>query len=485
MVTLMSTLNPPKQLTVAYLGPAGTHSHLFALDLFGRVDQTGFRYQAEKDLTDVLQAVLSGRAGWGLVPYFNSQSGPVGKVYPALLDVERGLFAGLEIFACISSPIYQDLLGTGSLKEIQEIYSKKEAYEQCKDTLRQLLPKHKEKPDAPSTSDAARQAEKRGSQMAAIASRKILQFHPKLKLLKAAVNDAQRNITQFLVFRRSEEKRTIKNIELEQQTWISFSSSVDDSILQKMLSLAQRWGIKAAALSGAVVEPDKFKMRFLMELARPLDSLKVSFFLNETKHLSPIIVGSPLMAKADNPKQMEILKRGIIDEVRNSKPHNESDSYAWEHLEHNVQNALARIPAQAYKLYVHSQVSTMESVWEVLGIPPESMLNTQVCENSSKTTYAFCCVAGNKKIDESKISRLLEDEYKRMRPRDLRAIGQRRYAVSPLTAPENAVIVIDEMVKENDFLFLGSGKREISIALNLRQANWPQEVVYGDIKIDI
>lgn len=159
--------------TVAYLGPAGTHSQLAAIDILGPADRHGFRYYPGRSLSAVLSAVADGRAGWGGVPYFDTTSGPIRAICPSVIDVEQGLLAELDILACFNKRITHDLVGTGHLQGIRRVYSKREALDQCRAILATTLP-HAKTFEESSTVEAVHRAEREGL---AIASRLLMAFH--------------------------------------------------------------------------------------------------------------------------------------------------------------------------------------------------------------------------------------------------------------------------------------------------------------------
>ena len=445
--------------------------------MFGPVFEQGFRYLPRLSLMDVIRSVSSGEAQWGVIPYFNSISGPVKKVYPALLDVDGGCFAGLTVLACVSYDVAHDLLSSGSVKSIKVVYSKREALEQCLNTLMRILPGVRTE-DCPSTSEAARVAEREGPVAAAIASRHLLSLHDSLRLLAANVEDVQLNITRFIVIGRG---KTFENLgarrdcHLQRHLWIVFASSIGDTILPEIVSRSYRWGLRSHILSGTVVEPRSLKTSYLMELAEPPSSLRVRFFLSETRHLSPAIIGAPVMV---GERDAEELRRYIVSASDMAAFPLRCDSHSRQELDAQVLKILDT--SVAFRLYAHPPVSTMRSVWEVLGVPVSKTLNTQICQDRATHAVAFCCVRGDRKIDVRKVSSLLSGEYCRIGLSELQAMGQKTGAISPLTAPPHAAVVIDQELESADILFMGSGRPDLSIAVDVR-TGWPRPVRIGHI----
>jgi prephenate dehydratase/prolyl-tRNA editing enzyme YbaK/EbsC (Cys-tRNA(Pro) deacylase) len=488
----MPTLfEPSLERTVAYLGPAGTHSHLAAIGIFGPIDRHGFCYsgvvpghqEQHLGLQKVLMEVADGRAGWGVVPYYNTSSGPVRQVYAALLDVQHGVFARLQVCGCVSAQISQDLLGSGSLTEVKHIYSKKEALDQCEKRLKILCPSAVTEPIG-STAEAARRAEKDGVEAAAVASRHLLPFHRGLRLLEPDVQDVKANITRFLVIQGVSSRRRMFSAtesfgegkqRLRQHTWIEFVSSLEEPILQKVLSSAEGWGLPAFALSGTVTRPETFEMRFLVELAAPITSLRTRFFLSDTSYLPLTIVGSPVMASLNDTAGLEewlaLLAQNVGEPL--------SQATIRSKLASQVQERLSQ--TSNYRLFAHPTVSNMESVWQLLGVPAERMVNTQVCVNPSSGQLAFCCVPGGKKLDVARVSAHLGGSFERAKTNYLKTLGQNLGALSPFTAPVGAKVLWDKSLTGKNAVFMGSGDPCVSIAWAAQEDHAPFERVVTEI----
>jgi prolyl-tRNA editing enzyme YbaK/EbsC (Cys-tRNA(Pro) deacylase) len=286
------------------------------------------------------------------------------------------------------------------------------------------------------------------------------------------------NLTRFIIVRKKKQqgKQNIKeSLKLNRHTWLVFASAIEDTILPKIISSSYRWGIKSHLSSGTVVEPKSFKTRFLMELNYPVDALKVRFFLSEIFHLSPTLIGEPFIV--DNMNQT-FLKNAIVENEDQCDSMDSGDINARNYIASDILRLLDEYGE--YSLYVHPAVSTMKSVWEVLGVPASKMLNTQVFMNKLTKSLAFCCVKGDSRVDTDKVSSIISENYKRVALAELVSLGQNVGAVSPLTAPSGANILVDKKVEETDLLFMGSGHPNISVVINPHRG-WPMPVRIEDI----
>jgi prolyl-tRNA editing enzyme YbaK/EbsC (Cys-tRNA(Pro) deacylase) len=136
------------------------------------------------------------------------------------------------------------------------------------------------------------------------------------------------------------------------------------------------------------------------------------------------------------------------------------------------------------RLYIHFPVSSMESVWQVLGIEPHRMLNTQICYDSDVQKVAFCSVLGGKRVDTGKVSKCLSGNYRRANQSEIKQLDQTVGAVSPFTAPQDAALLIDKRINSENLMFMGSGHIGISIALKFRADKLPINIKIADISED-
>ncbi len=462
---------PPTDFAVAYLGPGGTHSHLMAITLFGAVDDHGFRYEPRDTLTGVVEAVRSGEVGWGVVPYFNTTSGPVRAVYPALIDVEHGSFEELEVVACVSWPVSHDLLGVGRLDQVGRVYSKQEAIEQCSCFLKDHFNAIEVVP-ASSTAEAVRRAARDGPHSAAIASRRLCEFYIDVKTLFEDIQDDRRNLTRFLVIRRSNKPRkSAREHDRYRQlrhTWVLFDSSAQSDVLPRMISAARDWGVAASSLIGVVTDPHAFGMRFLLELDWPRDSLKIQFLLGDTKHLRRRVVACPMVV--DSP-MIPRVREWLAAQAADSAAGADIDSGVFELLDEQTRYRLAKM--SGWRLFAHAPVETMADVWAVLGLPAGRMLNSQVLRNNDTRDLAVCGVPAGRRVSDTRVSTLLGGDYRRLKRPEFHEYGLEPGTVSPLTAPERARVLIDTAIETSGWLFMGSGNPSISIAVQRTNGEWP------------
>ena len=176
-------------VTIGYLGPPGSFSHLAAVRHFGSsVDFEEFR-----DIPTVFRSVQAGNCTYGLVPYENSTGGGITDTLDAFADYDVTVYA--EALIAIS----HCLLSNIPLDRITRIASKPQVFTQCRNWLDQHLPDAERVPTA--SSSAAAQAAVESDDLAAIGSRLAGTIHG-LNILSSALEDNPGNITRFLIIAR-------------------------------------------------------------------------------------------------------------------------------------------------------------------------------------------------------------------------------------------------------------------------------------------
>lgn len=184
------------RVTVAYLGPAGTYSHVAARTLFGYAP----RYFEEATIESVFDAVRRKRALYGVVPLENATEGSVTSAVDALLE------GGTQIRRELILPITHCLLShASSLSEITRVYSHPQALAQCRRFLSHNMPQAQVVATT-STSMAVREAASDAAG-AAIASALAGELN-RVPVLRDGIQDLATNATRFVMIGEHDAKPT-------------------------------------------------------------------------------------------------------------------------------------------------------------------------------------------------------------------------------------------------------------------------------------
>jgi chorismate mutase/prephenate dehydratase len=174
-------------LSVAFLGPEATFSHLAALKKFG----SSTRFGPLLSIHEVFMEVEKGNFDYGVVPIENSTEGVVNDTLDHFVETTLKICG--EIFLEVSHDLVSK---SGQRQDIEVIYSHPQAYGQCRRWLAAHLPEipHIE---VASTGMAAQKAAK-NTNAAAIASAAAASLYD-LRVVERRIEDHPGNVTHFFV----------------------------------------------------------------------------------------------------------------------------------------------------------------------------------------------------------------------------------------------------------------------------------------------
>ncbi len=179
-----SVARPPK---VAFLGPLHSFSHLACEEHFG----TFVEALPQPSIADVFLQVERKSVDFGVVPAENVWQGSVGDTLDCLLNSPARIIGEvlLEINHCLLSR-------TDDLKKIKRIYSRDIALAQCRQWLRENLPRA-EWQAVTSTAEGALKASQ-DDESAAIGPHRAANSYG-LKVIAERIQDAPLNLTRFWI----------------------------------------------------------------------------------------------------------------------------------------------------------------------------------------------------------------------------------------------------------------------------------------------
>jgi len=223
---MSACLSLEQPLRVAFLGPAGTFSHIAARRAFGGAAV----YEPADSLDDAFESVRRGECAYGVVPIESLAEGSVDSTLDALWrgDLRIRMELVQEISHCL-------LTLAPSLERIERVYSHPQALAQCRSFLARHLPSAQMIP-TPSTARAAQEAlaDPAG---AAIASKLAGELYG-IPALRESIQDRQPNVTRFVVVAKSDAPRTG-----DDKTSLAFSTKNEVGALRRILSIFEDAGI--------------------------------------------------------------------------------------------------------------------------------------------------------------------------------------------------------------------------------------------------
>lgn len=253
---------------VAYLGPAGTFSHLAARTLFGYAPS----YVEEATIEGVFDAVARGRASYGVVPLENSSEGSVASA----ID---GLLAGTSVIRReVILPITHCLMGrVPGLSHVERVYSHPQALAQCRGWLARSL-SEAQLVHTNSTAAAVQQA-RHDPAGAAIGSSLASELYG-LPILADGIQDHTHNQTRFVMIGLEAARPTGHD-----KTTLAFSISDDRrrGSLRRTLSCLDRHGVNMTRIESRPSRIEPWRYVFVIDVeghaedaavARALEALR-------------------------------------------------------------------------------------------------------------------------------------------------------------------------------------------------------------------
>lgn len=175
-----------RRTSIAYLGPEFSYSYSAAAKFFGAIDNL----VPVNTIGAVFEEIASSHSTYGVVPIENSTDGRI--VDTLTMFIRKPI----RICGEVLLPIHHNLLAKGDRKDIREIYSKPQAFSQCREWLTSHLPDARWV-EVASTAVAAKIASTTPN-AAAVASREA-GMHYGLDIVAECIEDNQDNITRFAI----------------------------------------------------------------------------------------------------------------------------------------------------------------------------------------------------------------------------------------------------------------------------------------------
>jgi len=260
------TLEQP--LTIAYLGPEGTFTHVAARKQFGSTAS----YSACKNFDEIFDEVESGRVTYGVVPVENAFEGAVTHTLDLFVDHD------VSICAEILLEIHHHLLANApDLDDVSIVYTKAEVLDQCRQWLQTHLP-HASLKSTDSTAAAAEQImhQKHAAAIASLETAERLA----LNVLKENIEDHHDNTTRFLVIGQHDSPPSGRD-----KTALVMSTPDRPGALHDLLDPFHQRGIGLTRIESRPSKKKLWEYVFFVDLQGHRDDKKVAAALDAIRAL--------------------------------------------------------------------------------------------------------------------------------------------------------------------------------------------------------
>lgn len=285
---ISACLNLEQRLSIAYLGPEATFSHIAAMDHFGQ----SATYLPAGSIRDAFAQVERGRAHYAVVPIENSTEGVSSSTFDCLVSTD------LRIVAELSMSFTHHLMNlSGYMEDIQRIYSHPYAIAQCRQWLDLNLPGIQLSDSVTTARAAALAADDQHT--AAICSEQA-GVHYGLRPVVRRVDDDTRSRTRFIVVGHTQARRSGTD-----KTSFIFTLRHAVGELQRTLQILARNRINMTKIESRNSEAQGWEYLFHVDIEGHVDDSHVRQALDELqKHCAFFkLLGS-------YPRSIESRKRG-------------------------------------------------------------------------------------------------------------------------------------------------------------------------------
>ena len=235
---------------------------------------------------EIFQAVLDGRADYGMVPIENSLAGSVYENYDNL-----AVFEDISIVSSVTLRIQHALLGAkgAALSDIKTVYSHPQGFAQCS----KFLAEHPEwnKIDAVSTASAAKSVGEKGDKTSAAIASAVNAKYYKLSVIAESIEDDPKNYTRFFVIAANHftaAKKDDKAASLAfraQKVWgvkpnaatFMFSTKNEPGSLYKCLGVFEKNKLNLTRLESRPVHGETWKYNFYADAELSPDERNVDY----------------------------------------------------------------------------------------------------------------------------------------------------------------------------------------------------------------
>ncbi len=260
-------------LRIGYLGPIGTYSHLAAKRHFG----SSVEYENLRAIEGVFEEVGRGHVDYGLVPIENSTGGGIAETLDAFFEHHNRVV----IYGEVQLAVHFSLLANCQPHQVQKIYSKQEAFSQCRNWIATQYPRVTCIP-AESTAAAVKKAREELDQdpqcgTAAIGSTLAGEIYD-MHTLFEKIEDRQGNITRFLILARSETEPSQND-----KTSLMFTTEDRAGALVDVLNVFKRAGINLTHIDKRPSREVNWDYTFFVDAVGHRRDLKFAEVLGEVK----------------------------------------------------------------------------------------------------------------------------------------------------------------------------------------------------------
>ena len=179
---------------IGYLGPEGSFTHQ-ALSVFVAQCSSKPQIVSYQTITQIIDAINSGKLVQGIVPIENSIEGGIGEVLDQLIKSSQKVTINHEVIIPIEHCL---ITKTKKLTEIKKIIAHTQALSQCQNYIKRFLPDVELEPSTSNSTGVKIVSESANGNLAAIGPEMAARIY-NVPVYEKGINDEKENFTRFAV----------------------------------------------------------------------------------------------------------------------------------------------------------------------------------------------------------------------------------------------------------------------------------------------
>ena len=268
---------------ISFQGERGAYSEAASISFFGN-DIEAIPCHT---FSDVLKNTESDSSGYSILPIENSLEGSVGESNDLLLETD------LNVIGEIYHRIHHCLIGTGSIGDIDTVYSHPQALGQCRKFIQENSLKTVPSYDTAGSVKIIKNLNK--NNVACIASKNAAEIFG-VPIIKEGVEDNANNYTRFLVFSKENNDKTDNS-----KTSIIFSVKHEAGALYQIINEFYQHKINLTKIESRPNKNTPWEYNFYVDFEGQQDDPSIKDVLEKLRNHSTFlkILGSYPIAKLD------------------------------------------------------------------------------------------------------------------------------------------------------------------------------------------
>ncbi len=268
-------------IRVSFQGERGAYSEAAAISFFNEKIETN----PFPTFYEVLESTAKKNTDYSILPIENSIEGTVGESYDLLLSTS------LNVIGEIYHKIEHCLIGTGTLDDVQTVYSHPQALGQCRKFIQKYKIKNVPTYDTAGSVPIIKQIKNKN--VACIASKNASEIY-QVPIIQEKIADNPNNFTRFLILGTKEVGKTSND-----KTSIIFSIKHEPGTLFKIIEKFHKHNINLTKIESRPKKNSIWEYNFYLDFEGNRNEQKIAHILEEIKESTTMlkILGSYPVAK--------------------------------------------------------------------------------------------------------------------------------------------------------------------------------------------